>query len=113
MIKADNDKDIYLVFEYMGKLIKHVQISNFHRKALAVRFLIPQYNLLSLPSINKFKKHSFSIALKQKSLARPAGIRLVWWGAIASVIFIIFFTNDLHVRVLSKLRFFQVFLAKF
>ena len=40
VIKADNDKDIYLVFEYMGKLIKHVQISNSSRKALAVGLIL-------------------------------------------------------------------------
>ncbi len=32
VIKADNDKDIYLVFEYMGKLIMNVKMSNFRRK---------------------------------------------------------------------------------
>lgn len=32
VIKADNDKDIYLVFEYMGKLIMNVKISNFRRE---------------------------------------------------------------------------------
>ena len=98
MIKADNDKDIYLVFEYMGKLIKHVQISSFHRKeALAVRILTPHFNhCLETEIAGKASRDSFG---------------LVRCDSVCY--FYHFFAIDLHVRVLSKLRFLQVFLRKF
>lgn len=111
MIKADNDKDIYLVFEYMGKLIKNVQISNFHREALAVRILNSTVQLVKLTIhlvLETFSKHCLETEIAGK--ASRDSFCLV---RCDSVCFPVIITNDLHVRVLSKRRFLPGFLAKF
>ena len=114
VIKADNDKDIYLVFEYMGKLIiKHVQISNFNRtrKALAVMiwFLFHSTTCFkSLPFITiNFKKHSVLPWNRNRWQGQQ---EFVWFGEVQQrLLFLSFISQMICMLVLSKLRFLKVF----